>query len=71
MPVRVVYVSCIHHSPSQEIEAIMHEFEDVLSSCRNDALVCAVLKGWTLLLSLLPPRVATVILTRCVYKSRC
>ena len=66
-----LYIQCIITPSQQEIEAIMHEFEEVLGSCRSDGLVCSVLKGWTLLLSLLPPRVAAVILTRCVYKSFC
>ena len=44
----------------------MHDMEDILGSIRNDTLVCAAVKGWSLLLSLLPLRVVPAVLTRCV-----
>ncbi|XP_019856157.1 PREDICTED: interferon-related developmental regulator 2-like isoform X2 [Amphimedon queenslandica] len=46
------------------VEDIMHHCESLCSSCKIDLIVSAAIKGWSLLLSILPIHMIPAILTR-------
>ena len=48
----------------QLVEDIMHQCESICSSCKIDLIVSAAIRGWALLLSIVPTHMTPAILTR-------
>lgn len=54
-------MSCL---PTQEVQSVMHECEELIHSVKNDHVVMSSVKAWSLLLSIVPSHVIPSLVSR-------